>query len=112
LKALLLKRRKKMKTKTTKKAAAVKTKISDNPLALRMASVIRRTWNYVGEDFSEMCGGSCSRDEMKEAIFDADRYRMHGGDKEAEAEIKKILDENAWGSKGDEELFSLAFPRR
>jgi hypothetical protein len=105
-----------MKTKTTKKAtkkvAAVKTKISDNLLASRMAQVIRRTWNYVGEDFMEMCGGNCSRDEMKEAIFDADRYVMFGADKEAAAEIKKILDENKWGSKGDEELFSLGFPRR
>jgi hypothetical protein len=78
-----------------------------------MATVIRRTWNYVGEEFSELCGGHCSREEMMEAVFDACRYCLpetSGGDEEAEAEIEKILDEHAWGSAGIEELFSLAFP--
>lgn len=89
-----------------------KNEIGQHPLAARMAKVIRETWNAVGGDFSEMCGGSCNRAEMMEAIFDANRFSDYGNDKLAAKEIQRTLDANKWGSKAIDDLFSLAFPRR
>jgi hypothetical protein len=49
-----------------------------------------RTWQYVGGEFEEMCGGSCSLDERVEAVFDADRIDQQARTDKEKALLKKF----------------------
>ena len=50
------------------------TKVKMTPEEAGMIEkMIDQTWQYVGNDFEEMCGGSCSKAEMCEAVLDAGR---------------------------------------
>ncbi len=52
--------------------------------------MIDQTWQYVGNDFEEMCGGSCSKAEMCEAVLDAGRMNQFAASDFEKEALKKF----------------------
>ena len=79
--------------------------------AKQLKGAICNTWDYVGYDFMECCGGEAEALDIfdsyaqmvAEATVDAGRLRQHGGDIDwfyaLDGDILKIAEE-VWESKG------------
>jgi hypothetical protein len=55
----------------------------DPEMDKRLQRAINNTWQAIATDYLEMCeGNQCDREEMIEAVFDANHIETYGGDEE------------------------------
>jgi len=56
----------------------------------RIRNALRRTWEYIAYDVSQLFDGSMRRDQVIECVLDANYAEAYGDDAEAIMELRKI----------------------
>jgi len=71
----------------------------------RVVKALNRTWEAIASDWMELCDSdTIKRNEIFEAVVDADRMRTYGGDSEAVEYFYNLK------QKAQKKVFNKAFP--